>query len=162
MMATAELPPFIDEHGAWRTRPGRWARFFNSGPTLMFRLGLGRIMPGSFVVITHRGRKTGALHRTCVEAIHSDPATGEFVVFSSRGDRADWYRNLQAAPAVAVQVRGKRFEPRQRFLEPGEVLPLLRENARRRPAAARLLVPNGSEEEYATAAARARMVAFRE
>lgn len=162
MMATAGLPPFIDEHGAWRARPGRWAKFFNSGPTLMFRLGLGRIMPGSFVLITHRGRKSGALRRTCVEAIHRDPATGEFVVFSSRGDRADWYRNLQAAPPVEVQVRGRRFAPRQHFLSAGEVLPLLRSYVERHPRVASQLVPGGTDEEYATAAARARMVSFRE
>src|SRR5512140_470 len=151
----------IDERGAWRARPGRWARMFNAGPVWMYRLGLGRLMPGSMVLITHRGRKTGKLRHTCLEVAHRDEATGEVVVFSSRGERADWYRNLLAAPPVQVQIGGRRFRPEQRFVPPDEALLVLREYTTHRPAVAKKLAPGGTDEELQAVAHQARMVAFK-
>jgi deazaflavin-dependent oxidoreductase (nitroreductase family) len=99
------------------------------------------------VMITHRGRKTGKRRHTCLEVAHRDEVTGEIVVFSSRGERADWYRNLVAAPAVGVQVGRRRYKPRQRFLPPDEALAVLREYAGRRLAVAKRLAPGGTDEE---------------
>ena len=40
---------------------------------------------------------------------------------SGWGERADWYRNIQASPAREVETGGERYEPAQRFLTPEEV-----------------------------------------
>jgi len=160
--ATSGQQQVIDELGAWRPRAEKWARRFNAGPAWMYRLRLGFLMPQSLVMITHRGRKSGRMRYTCLEVAHRDQATGEVVVFSSRGQRANWYRNLAAAPAVAVQVGRRRFQPEQRVLPSDEVLAVLREYLARRPAVAKRLAPNGTDEELRLVAERARMVAFRD
>ena len=97
--------------GPWRKRPGRLLRAFNRTPLVPYRLGLGGLFGKRMLVITHRGRKSGRLRRTLVEVVRHDPATDEFVVVSGRGDRADWYRNIVAAPAVEVQAGRQRFLP---------------------------------------------------
>lgn len=133
-------------------------------PLLVYDAGLGRLLGHRFLVLVHRGRRTGRLHRTVLEVVRWDPEAREAVVASGWGTDADWYRNLQAAPAVEVVIAAGRFVPRQRFLEPHERVEALRSYRRRHPLAARTLArllglkldPAG----IAVAADRLPMVAF--
>ncbi|MFQ5524221.1 MAG: hypothetical protein ACE5F5_11710 [Acidimicrobiia bacterium] len=52
--------------------------------------------------------------------ISFDPETKESVVASAYGTRADWYRNIQAEPALRVQTGRLDYVPEQRFLTPAE------------------------------------------
>ncbi|MDQ2884110.1 MAG: nitroreductase family deazaflavin-dependent oxidoreductase [Actinomycetota bacterium] len=45
-----------------------------------------------------------------------DPAAGEVFVIAGLGPSCDWYRNLQANPAIEVVVGRRRFEPAHRLL----------------------------------------------
>jgi hypothetical protein len=58
--------------------------------------------------------------------VRYDPATNESVVVSGWGDRADWYMNIQAGGALAIESGGERYVPTQRFLTPTEVYQALR------------------------------------
>jgi hypothetical protein len=40
------------------------------------------------------------------------------VVLSAWGEKADWYRNIEAVPALEVRTGGQRYVPEQRFLAP--------------------------------------------
>jgi deazaflavin-dependent oxidoreductase (nitroreductase family) len=44
-----------------------------------------------------------------VDVLQHDGATDTYYVVSAYGARSDWYRNLQANPAVRVQVRWRKF-----------------------------------------------------
>ena len=52
-----------------------------------------------------------------------DPATEESVAVSAYGTDADWYRNLQAAPAVRVRTGRIDYPPEHHFLTPEGLQP---------------------------------------
>ena len=89
-------------------------------PIYLYRLDLGRLLGHRFLLLVHRGRESGLLRETVLEVLLHDPATKESVVLSAWGEKADWYRNLEAAPALEVRTGGRRYVPEQRFLAPGE------------------------------------------
>jgi deazaflavin-dependent oxidoreductase (nitroreductase family) len=133
-------------------------------PLALYTLRLDRLLGHRFLVITHRGRRTGELHRTVVEVIRWDGEREEATVASGRGERADWYRNLRAAPAVEIVIGGERFVPEQRFPALEERIAVLRAYQQKHPLAAKalgqLLGLAADEDGLSDAAARLPMVAF--
>jgi len=75
-------------------------KLFFKMPLLVFRMGLGWMLPPSFVVLTTYGRKSGLPRSTMVEHFDID---GTLYIASGWGTKAHWYRNLQANPSVTVQ-----------------------------------------------------------
>ena len=67
-------------------------------PSYLYRFRLGRLLGHRFLLLTHRGRKSGLTGRTPLEVLHFDPRSRESVVLSARGKKADWYRNIEASP----------------------------------------------------------------
>ena len=118
-------------------------------------------------MLTHRGRKTRRIRHTVLEVIRHDQATAESIVVSAYGERADWYRNIQASPALEIQTGVDRYTPAQRFLTPNEVYAEWADYERRYPLAARNLPKligfqyDGSESGRRVFAASTPMVAFR-
>ena len=110
-------------------------------PILLYRWHLGWLAGHRFLLLTHQGRKTGAIHDTMLEVLHYDPVTHESVVLSALGTRADWYRNIEANPALAVRTGRLRYTPRYRVLTHAEVTAVAEEWERRHPWAARLSAP---------------------
>jgi deazaflavin-dependent oxidoreductase (nitroreductase family) len=108
-------------------------------PALLYRLGLGWVLGHRFAAITHRGRRSGRVHRSVVEVVRFDPVGREVVVASAWGGRTDWYRNLRAEPALEVRTGRLRFVPEQRLLSADETFAEVRGYARRHPLAARLM-----------------------
>jgi deazaflavin-dependent oxidoreductase (nitroreductase family) len=84
-----------------------------------------------FMLLTHRGRKTGTIHHTVLEVVSYDTTTYESAVLSAFGERADWYQNITAHPAIEVQTGGSRYAPQQRLLDADERLASLRIYQRR-------------------------------
>lgn len=90
-------------------------------PVLADRRGLrwmlsGRVVGAPIVILVHRGRRSGRVHRTPVEAIAEDPQSGEVIVSPARGERGDWYRNILAGGLLEVRLRGEAWRPRWRQL----------------------------------------------
>ena len=56
-----------------------------------------------FCYLTTRGRRTGSPHR--IEIWFVGDAGGAYLLSDS--DRADWYRNLVANPAVTLEIAGE-------------------------------------------------------
>lgn len=70
-------------------------------PLLLWRMGLGWILPRSMLVLTTRGRKSGLPRHTMLEHfIHE----GEVVIGSAWGDRAQWARNLASDAVVSTET----------------------------------------------------------
>ncbi|HLH26365.1 MAG TPA: nitroreductase family deazaflavin-dependent oxidoreductase [Chloroflexota bacterium] len=151
----------------FRRRPRGLLRLVLRLPIWLYRLRLGWLLGHRFLLLTHRGRKTGRVRRTVLEVVHYDPATRESIVAAAWQNRADWYRNIQARPALRVQTAGVRYTPAQQFLTPDERYAMLRGYERAHPLAAwigaRLLgIPFGRSEAALRAfAASLPMVAFR-
>ncbi len=90
-------------------------------PIAVYRLHLGWLFGRRMLLVTHRGRTSGRIYRTMLEVVRYDPATHESIVVAGYGPRADWYQNIQAQPAIAVQTGLQRYAPLQRVLTPDEV-----------------------------------------
>lgn len=72
----------------------------------LYALGLGPIVGRFILLLTTRGRKTGLPRVTALQYEEIDDA---IVVGSSRGTKADWYRNILADPHVLVRLRSREF-----------------------------------------------------
>lgn len=81
---------------------------------------LGFLFGKRFVMIEHRGRKSGQLYRTVLEVAGHRATPGSFVVTSGTGPRADWYRNISANGVDGVWVGSARHPATVTFLEPEE------------------------------------------
>jgi len=102
-----------------REKPPATLRLAFKIPTLIYRVGLGRLLGRRFLLLVHRGRKSRLERRTVLEVIsyEADPPTA--VVLSGWGERSQWFRNLQAAPPVAVSLGGERWlSPAFEVLDP--------------------------------------------
>mgnify|MGYP005842664017 CR=1 FL=1 len=89
--------------------PGGLARRALKAPLLLYRLGLGRLLPPTILLLTTTGRRSG---RPRTAALESRRHGSKLYVVSIWGTRADWYRNLLADPLVRVQVGGRSFAGR--------------------------------------------------
>lgn len=78
-------------------------------PILLYRLRLGWLLRGRFMLITHLGRVSGKPRQTVIEAIDHDPADGSYIGPSGYGRRSDWYRNILKTPEITIQVGSRRI-----------------------------------------------------
>jgi hypothetical protein len=58
-------------------------------PIYLYRLNLGWLLGNRFLLLVHRGRKSGLLRETVLEVLLHDPATRESVVLSAGGEKSD-------------------------------------------------------------------------
>ena len=84
----------------------RWLLRF---PIVMYRLGLGGLLGGRFMLIHHIGRKSGQARQAIVEVIRHDKASDTYFAASGWGYNAHWYRNLVATPEVMIHVGRREF-----------------------------------------------------
>ncbi|MBR7830306.1 nitroreductase family deazaflavin-dependent oxidoreductase [Actinospica sp. MGRD01-02] len=100
-------------------------------PSRLYDARAGWLLGHRFLRLTHRGRVSGREYRTVLEVVGRLPETGEYVVVSGLGRGSDWFRNIQAAPALRVQIGRGTFEPAHRVLEPEEAAAVLADYERR-------------------------------
>ena len=93
-----------------RTRPPRpsWLRSrLAKWALLAYKLGLGRLLGHHVLVLTTRGRRTGAVRRTPLWYIRE----GDVVYcFSGWGTTSDWYRNVKADSHVTLELGKARWQ----------------------------------------------------
>jgi deazaflavin-dependent oxidoreductase (nitroreductase family) len=106
-------------------KPAGFMRLWFRFPIYLYRLGLGWLGGHQFLLLTHRGRRTGLLRQTVLKVLRYNPSTGEVIVMAPLGERADWVRNIQHSPALEVQISRRRYVPTYRFLTDQEAIRLL-------------------------------------
>jgi deazaflavin-dependent oxidoreductase (nitroreductase family) len=124
---------------ALRRQPGRLALALMRAPRPLYRRGWGWMLDHTFLLIAHRGRKTGKRRETVAMALTYDPDTREVVVCSAWGPKTEWIRNLRAHRALEIQIGREAFVPEQRFLSEDESVAVAFEFRRRHPWRSRLL-----------------------
>lgn len=102
----------------FKQKPTGWFKRILHAPVWLFRARLGFLLGMRIVMLEHRGRRTGKLRQTPLEVVHRDGNT--FILCSGTGPKADWYRNIRAAPASALWVGSRRHAVEQRFLDDSE------------------------------------------
>ncbi|MGW5437517.1 nitroreductase family deazaflavin-dependent oxidoreductase [Nocardia asteroides] len=85
-------------------------RWFVRAPITVYRVGLGILFGTRLLMLEHLGRRTGARRYVVLEVVDR-PAPGEYVIVSGFGDRAQWYRNIQAHAGVRVWCGLRRAAP---------------------------------------------------
>lgn len=119
--------------------PSGWLRAAMRFPILLYRLKLGWLLGKRFLLLEHRGRKTGMIRKAVVEVVAHDGQKGSFVVAAAWGNKADWYKNITAAPDVHIQVGARRFPALARTLPADEAARQLEIYATQHPFAFRRL-----------------------
>jgi deazaflavin-dependent oxidoreductase (nitroreductase family) len=80
-------------------------------PAALDRRGLRWLLrglsPAPIVILVHRGRRSGRVYKTPVEAIAEDAERGEIVVSPMWGENSDWYRNVLAGGLIEARMRGE-------------------------------------------------------
>jgi deazaflavin-dependent oxidoreductase (nitroreductase family) len=103
-------------------RPGPILGWALRRPACLYDIGAGRLLGHRFLLLTHRGRRSGQLHRTMLEVVRWAPDKREATVMSGFGPRANWWLNVLAGGAVEVRIAELRFEPEARPLEKAEAM----------------------------------------
>lgn len=106
-------------------------------PTGLYRVGLGGLLGSRFLLIEHRGRRSGLTRRTVVEVVRHDPDADAWIVASGWGERAQWFRNLQADPRARVTHGRRRCGAAARPLSPSEAEREMLDYGHRNPRAVR-------------------------
>ena len=122
-----------------RRKPGRIALAVFRLPLQLYRRGWGGLLGHTFLLLVHAGRKTGKHHSAVAMVLRYAPGTHEAVICSAWGPDTDWLRNIQARPAVQIQIGRESFTPQQRFLSEEESLAVVAGFRHEHPGRARLL-----------------------
>ncbi len=81
-----------------------WRRFSNVFIIALLRSPAHRLLSGSTVLMTIRGRRSGTRYTVPVNYVRD----GDDLVIVSRRDRT-WWRNLRGGAAVVVRLRGQTY-----------------------------------------------------
>ncbi|MEW5940166.1 MAG: nitroreductase family deazaflavin-dependent oxidoreductase [Chloroflexota bacterium] len=103
---------------ALEKRPNALQKFFFKVPVWVHKLGFGgweRIIGAQWMLIATTGRKSGRKRETMVDVMDYDAASDTYYIEAAYGSRADWVKNIEAAPRFHAQVGRRKFYAR---LEP--------------------------------------------
>lgn len=116
----------------------RIPRTLARAPIWLYRLGLGGLLGRRFVMVDHRGRRSGAVRHVVLETI-AESGDGVIVV-SGYGWSSQWLQNVQADPRVRLWHGWQRpRSARAEVLDPARTAAVLEDYRRRHPLAARAL-----------------------
>ncbi len=97
----------------------------------LYAIGLGPLVGRLVLLLTTRGRKTGLPRVTPLQYEEID---GTFYLGSSRGQKADWFRNIVADPCVEVRVKSRRFRgAAEAVTDPARIADFLELRLKRQP-----------------------------
>jgi len=135
-------------------------------PLILYRLRLGWLLDHRFMQLTHLGRRSGKVRRTVLAVLDFDRQNKEIKAVSA-WNASEWYKNIQAAPALQVETGFTRYAPVQRDLSSEEIAQLFVAFRRQHPLFVRMICRitgwkwNSSYEEFLDLALTLRGVAFR-
>lgn len=105
-------------------------------PLALYTAHGGWLLGHRFLLLRHRGRRSGRLYRTVLEVVAWRADTREAIVMSGFGASSQWYKNVLAGGATEVQIARLRFVPLVRPLEQEEAMAVLADYERRHRIAA--------------------------
>jgi deazaflavin-dependent oxidoreductase (nitroreductase family) len=144
---------------------------FMKMPLILYKIGLGWMLGKRFMRLTHIGRRSGKVYHTVLAVLRFNEETKELFAVSP-WSASNWYRNIQATPALQVETGAARFgrdryAPVQRTLSPEEIAESFIAFRSQSPIFSRMVarIPgwkiNSTYEEFLELARTLRGVAFR-
>lgn len=123
-----------------RPKPTGLTKWFFKAPSYLYRARLGFLMGERFLMMEHRGRKSGNLYRTVIEVAGRNRRASEWIVTAGYGPKSDWYQNLAAGNLEAVWIGSKRHSgATARFLDADEAADYIELYEKDHPKAAEIL-----------------------
>jgi len=122
-----------------RTPPTGLSRLMFRAPITLYRWHLGRLLGDRFVLINHRGRKSGLPRQAVVEVVRHEPEPDCYVISSGFGETSQWFQNVMANPDIAIQVGGRTLDVHAERLPVEQAQDEMLDYAARHPSAARKL-----------------------
>lgn len=125
-------------------------------PLVFYRLRLGFVLGGRFLLLRHVGRKSGLQRETVLEVVHFDESSGTYTIASGFGPRSDWYQNLLRHPQASIRVRNRDMDVIAKPLSPEASGETMVRYLKQYPQAAKALPGllgfrvDGGEEDYRT------------
>ena len=113
------------------SRPGPVLKRLLQAPIALYDIGAGWLLGRRFLLLTHRGRRSGRRYRTMLEVVAWDPANEEAIAMSGFGPRSNWYLNVLAGGAEEIRIARNRFRPEARRVEEDEAIRVVAEYERR-------------------------------
>jgi len=89
--------------------PKGFLRLIMRFPILLYRLHLGWLLGKRFLLLEHRGRRSGKLKHAVIEVVDHNANDGSYVVAAAWGVQSDWFKNILTTPGVHVTVSTNRF-----------------------------------------------------
>ena len=93
-------------------RPNALQKFFFKFPVWFAKIGFGgweKLIGAEWMLVTTRGRKSGKPRGTMLDVMDYDAASDTYYIEAAYGDRADWYKNMQANPVFEARVGRRKF-----------------------------------------------------
>ncbi len=146
--------------------PSGLSRLLYRSPITLYRMHLGWLLGGRFLLLEHTGRVSGLPRQTVLEVVRHDDTQDVYYVAAAWGERADWFQNLQAQPEAMIQTGRRKIKVHAEVLSSVGARQELLDYAQRNPTAARSLARllgyrvEGAED-FAELAERIRIVALR-
>ncbi len=168
MNTQSQQQKFGRQHGMGRNldkAPPFMVPIFKS-PIFLYRLGLGWLLGHRFMMLMHVGRRSRKTYRTILAVLRYDARTKEVVAISA-WTGSDWYKNIQAHPALEAEIGFTRYAPEFRVLPPEEIAVLFEQYRDKHPLFCRIVcqIPgwkwNSNYEEFLELARSIRGIAFR-
>lgn len=130
------------------------ARLLWRAPIWMYRLHLGGLMGGRFLLLHHTGRVSGQPRQNVLEVVNHDAERNVYTIAAGFGKKSDWYKNILKTPDVEIQVGRKKSLRTAVPLEADASGKAMVNYAHRNPHAAKELMRicgykvDGSDEDY--------------
>ncbi len=134
--------------------PKGCSRLLWRAPIWIYRLKLGWLMGGRFLLLHHSGRNSGLPRQTVLEVVARDEKAGTYMIASGFGPKSDWFRNIKKSPEVSIEVGRSKQDMLARPLETEASGRAMVDYAHRNPRAAKELMRicgyrvDGSDEDY--------------
>lgn len=146
--------------------PSGMARRLYRLPIWLFRLHLGWLLMGHFLLLAHTGRKSGLPRQTVLEVLWHEKAGDVYYVLAAWGEQSDWVKNIEQTPQVTIADGRRRFRAQAARLSPEEAEVKVLAYARQHPRLVRYLPrllgyrTDGTEEDLRALARLGIVVAF--
>lgn len=120
-------------------QPTGLMRWLFRAPILLYRMHLGWLLGGRFLLLHHRGRKSGLARMAVVEVVRHDKESDTYIIASGFGDKAQWFKNLLQTPDITIQTGRRTLDVRARRLMLPEATAELQRYGQDHPRAAKEL-----------------------
>ncbi len=106
---------------------------FSRMPIYFFKMGLGGLFGERFLLLTHRGRKSGEARFVALEVVHKDDEN--YYIISGFGTKSQWFKNITHDPRVKFQVKKKKYETEAKRISVEQAAEILQHYTKAHPAA---------------------------